>query len=139
MKLGKAPDEFSQGCLDTHNKYRRQHGSPPLSWSKELQERAQAWADNLAVTGVAKHDYKGIEDNGEGENIGYFKPSRPKCQGKQSPACYACGETVKDWYDEIENYDFFTGKTVNGKIYLHFTQVFGLSYKTKKTKHLMLY
>lgn len=82
------------------------------------------WADNLAVRGVMEHDMEGIQERGEGENIGFFTPSRMKCKGKESPDCYSCGETVKAWYKEIENYDFFTGKSLNGKTYLHFTQVF---------------
>ena len=66
---------------------------------------------------------EGIQKHGEGENIGFFAPSRPKCEGKARPDCYFCGETVEQWYKEIENYDFKNGKSSNGKTYLHFTQV----------------
>jgi pathogenesis-related protein 1 len=38
-----------------HNEARREVGTPPLAWSTELAEYAQAWADELARTGRFEH------------------------------------------------------------------------------------
>lgn len=59
-----------------------------------------------------------------GENLAWFSMSIPTkpCQGPKTSSCTQCQEMVKDWYDEITNYDFNTGKSTGGVI-LHFTQV----------------
>ena len=68
------------------------------------------------------------ERNGAGENLAYFsikylkeKP-RKLCQGAKEETCTQCREMIKDWYDEIEDYDFNTG-TSKGGVITHFTQV----------------
>ena len=45
-----------------------------------------------------------------------------QCQGPKKPDCVQCREMVKDWYDEIQDYIFDTGKS-NGGVISHFTQV----------------
>lgn len=59
-----------------------------------------------------------------GENLAWFSMSIPTkpCQGPKTSSCTQCQEMVKDWYDEITNYDFNTGQSKGGVI-LHFTQV----------------
>ena len=59
-----------------------------------------------------------------GENLAWFMMSIPtkQCQGPKTPGCTQCREMVKDWYDEIQDYNFDTGKS-NGGVILHFTQV----------------
>ena len=59
-----------------------------------------------------------------GENLAWFMMSIPtkQCQGPKTPDCTQCREMVKDWYDEIQDYNFDTGKS-NGGVILHFTQV----------------
>ena len=64
------------------------------------------------------------ERNGAGENLAYFMPPKKQCQGPKKPDCVQCREMVKDWYDEIQDYNFNTGKSNhNGGVILHFTQV----------------
>lgn len=79
----------------------------------------------MATTGALDHDMYGIKQFKDGENIGFsVKASyRPLCQGSPTPKCYHCSETVNSWYNENKNYDYQKGKSVNGKTYLHFTQV----------------
>lgn len=101
-----APNEEMQAALDAHNRLRGEHCAPPLTWSSELAEVAQGWADELAENGCAfehsRSDY--------GENLSMGTPSllRPE-------------NVVQQWYDEVEQYDFseaaFSMETG------HFTQV----------------
>ena len=133
LNSGGKPDGFVQGCIDAHNTYRQKHGAPPLAWNKELQVRAQAWADQMAATGALDHDMNGIKQFKDGENIGFsVKASyRPLCQGSSTANCYHCSETVNSWYNEGKNYDYQQGKSLNGKTYLHFTQVSVLFHTNK--------
>jgi hypothetical protein len=126
---GGKPDGFVQGCIDAHNMYRQKHGAPPLTWNKDLQVRAQAWADQMAATGALDHDMRGISQFKDGENIDYNINAtyKPLCQGNPNPKCYHCSETVDSWYNENKNYDYQQAKTANGKTYLHFTQVSDLN------------
>lgn len=59
------PPEISE-ILDAHNAYRAEVGVPGLSWSSELANSAQAWADYLADANIIEHS----QTNGYyGENI----------------------------------------------------------------------
>lgn len=59
-----------------------------------------------------------------GENLAYFQPSVPKCQGAMVDNCVNCREMVQRWYDEVKNYDFDKGgpKTAAAP-YKHFSQL----------------
>jgi hypothetical protein len=67
-----------------------------------------------------KHD---PDNNDEGENIAYFGPPQPQCEGEKKGNCFQCREVVDDWYKEIKDYDFAQGRSKNGKPVLHFTQI----------------
>ncbi|EDO43989.1 predicted protein [Nematostella vectensis] len=43
------------------------------------------------------------------EDLAYFEPASRKCKGPEDTACVLCGEMVKDWYDDIADYDFNKG------------------------------
>ena len=64
------------------------------------------------------------ERNGAGENLAWFTMSIPtkQCQGPKMSGCTQCREMIKDWYDEIKDFDFNTGESKGGVI-THFTQV----------------
>ncbi|XP_031554982.1 uncharacterized protein LOC116291892 isoform X1 [Actinia tenebrosa] len=114
------PKGFFKDCLDQHNKLRAKHGVPPLKWSKKLADNALRVAKMNADLGRMKHDPK---NNNEGENLAYFGPPQPKCEGPKVGNCFQCREVVDDWYSEIKDYDFAAGKSRNGGVVLHFTQV----------------
>ena len=57
----------------------------------------------------------------QGENLAYFGPARPKCEGEKKKTCVACEEVVADWYSEEENYDYSTGE--GRGVVTHFTQI----------------
>lgn len=117
-------DPFSQDCLDAHNNYRAKHGVPPLMWSRELADGAQNWADQLASTDSLQHDEVAIHNRKMGENLAYFQPAVPKCEGAMVDNCVNCREMVQRWYDEVKNYDFDKGgpKAASGA-YKHFSQL----------------
>ncbi|XP_031550835.1 uncharacterized protein LOC116288213 [Actinia tenebrosa] len=114
---------FQKECLEAHNKYRALHGSPPLAWSAELTKDAQEWANYLARRNKFYH-YPGLRKLDQGENLAWFSPARKECDGPSDEKCVHCGEMVKDWYNEVVDYDFKQGK---GKspydVVTHFTQV----------------
>ncbi|XP_050320143.1 mucin-4-like [Bactrocera neohumeralis] len=99
--------DFHRECLDAHNRYRARHQNcPPLSLSNELSKYAQQWAQHLAATGRLEHR----QVHTYGENL--YTSSGMEVDG---------ATVVKNWYDEIRNYDFSkaTYKPGTG----HFTQI----------------
>ncbi len=91
--------------LRAHNEYRARHCAPPLSWSKELAEVAQGWADTLKFNRCAfEHSTSRY-----GENLAFFMPSTTG------------DRAVRGWYDEVSEYDF--GRPRFGMNTGHFTQV----------------
>lgn len=65
--------------LDSHNRERASVGVPALTWSPDLAQRAQAWADHLSETGKFEHSPNIPGRPLEGENIwggtpGAFRP-----------------------------------------------------------------
>ncbi|XP_029533577.1 Golgi-associated plant pathogenesis-related protein 1 isoform X1 [Oncorhynchus nerka] len=99
---------FEQEFLDTHNAYRRKHGTPELTLSRDLCNSAQEWADHLVAINTMQHS-----NTNNGENLYYTWNSAPNTlTGK---------EAVDNWYSEIKDYNFsepgFTSNTS------HFTQV----------------
>ncbi|XP_053086503.1 Golgi-associated plant pathogenesis-related protein 1 isoform X2 [Pangasianodon hypophthalmus] len=103
-----ADASFAGEFLKAHNKYRKQHGAPPLTLDPNLNCSAQAWAENLLSIRALKHS-----DTNLGENLYYTYSSSPK---------KVTGHIAVDsWYNEIKNYDFnrpgFSSETG------HFTQV----------------
>ena len=60
------PNQFQKDCLDAHNRYRAQHGAPPLKWSAKLASDAEKWAKELVKKNRLQH-YTGDD----GENLAY--------------------------------------------------------------------
>lgn len=58
---------INQQILDAHNRYRKDVGVPPLTWSDALARDAQTWANHLAAIGGNSlvHD----DRSDEGENL----------------------------------------------------------------------
>ncbi|XP_060743217.1 Golgi-associated plant pathogenesis-related protein 1 [Tachysurus vachellii] len=103
-----ADASFKARFLAKHNEYRKKHGAPALSMSKDLCTSAQAWADHLLSIKTLQHS-----DTNKGENLYYFQSSAPKKLTGDEP--------VDNWYSEIKDYNFsnpgFASNTG------HFTQV----------------
>lgn len=67
--------------LAAHNAERETAGLPPMAWDRELERRAQAWADHLAADHILEHHVPARGAAAEGENLwagtaGYFSPDQ---------------------------------------------------------------
>lgn len=106
--------------VDAHNRYRAKHCAPPLTWSKQLAEVAQKWANTLRDKGCVFGHSPGAKygENLAAGTVGALDPE----------------STVGMWYDEIKLYKFpdggFSAKTG------HFTQVVWRSTKQVGCGHV---
>ncbi|XP_018084491.1 GLI pathogenesis-related 2 L homeolog isoform X2 [Xenopus laevis] len=99
---------FEQEALDVHNRYRRQHGAPPLQLSRELCDSSRKWADYLLSINALQHS-----NTTNGENLWYkWNSSMRDASGS---------EVVDTWYNEIKDYNF--GRPGFQSNTGHFTQV----------------
>ena len=65
------PNKFQKECLDAHNKFRAEHGVPPLKWSSKLASDSEKWAKELL------HNNKLQHSSGEyGENLAFASGKR---------------------------------------------------------------
>ena len=106
--------ERMQGMTERHNHWRKRVGVKPLTWSKELADFAQKWAEELARRGCEmEHRPDGGKWDGSkyGENI-YWSSGM-----KNTPS-----NIVDDWASEIEYFDEKTGKCKGG-VCGHYTQL----------------
>ncbi|XP_024131590.1 Golgi-associated plant pathogenesis-related protein 1 [Oryzias melastigma] len=103
-----ADETFKQDFLEAHNAYRALHGVPPLTYNKELCDKAQEWAESCLQNKCLSHS-----KTDDGENV-YSKSGFPKVTttGK---------EAVEAWYSEIKDYNFAKPGFQSGTG--HFTQV----------------
>lgn len=103
-----------KGITDRHNHWRNKVGVKPLTWSKELEDFAQKWANELARRGCdMEHRPNGGPWDGSkyGENI-YWSDGM-KNNGDN---------VVDEWASEIQYFDTKTGKCKGG-VCGHYTQV----------------
>lgn len=99
--------DVQQAILDAHNDCRDEVNVPPLSWSVELANIAQDWADTLSGERNLRHR-PDISGSGAGENL-------------------AAGSSIDRmldlWKDEKDNYNPSTGQCRSGKTCGHYTQM----------------
>ncbi|XP_065217540.1 Golgi-associated plant pathogenesis-related protein 1-like [Planococcus citri] len=101
---GERAKQFNDKLVKDHNKYRSQHGTPPLEPDLNLMEDAIKWSKQLANTNVLQH-------GSTGENL-YKNTNTGPIDESQLDA-------VKPWYDEIKLYTKPEFSLQTG----HFTQV----------------
>ncbi len=98
--------------LGYHNFYRARHCVSALTWSTQLADGAQQYADHQIEPGSTFSQHSGVP----GENLSWAKRASPIPTFFNVPAV-----VVSEWYHEINNYDYnkseYTGDTG------HFTQV----------------
>lgn len=85
--------EIAAEILDAHNRYRAEVGVSPLSWSDDLANHAQDWANQLAASGTFEHS----GTDGEGENL-----------WMGTSGAYSLTDMVGSWGEEKQ---YFTGGT----------------------------
>lgn len=101
-------DAVNQEMLRLHNKYRKMHGAPPMTYDSASAKLAQGWAENLANTNTFSHR-PSSQRGGRGENIAYSSNGSNKSMFMM-------------WYDEVKDWDFAQGRS-RGGVTGHFTQV----------------
>ncbi|RVE68707.1 hypothetical protein OJAV_G00094300 [Oryzias javanicus] len=103
-----ADEKFKQEFLEAHNTYRAEHGVQPLTYNKELCDKAQEWADQCLQKNLLSHS-----NTDDGENV-FYKSGYPQVTitGK---------DAVGSWYSEIKDYNFEKPGFTSGTG--HFTQV----------------
>lgn len=108
-KLTSHSATFEEECLETHNKFRKKHHSPPLELNKELNKIAETYAQKLAKSNKFEHSTNTWKGEDLGENL-------YKCSGFPINAM----EMVTSWYNEIKDYKYGNNKAPGTG---HFTQV----------------
>lgn len=101
---------FAARITAEHNVVRAKYDLPPLQWDRSLADRAQEWADKLALFAKLPPDHR--EDTSIGENIIWGG------SGALTPQ-----SVVSRWAGEAANYNIATNTCADGKSCLHFTQV----------------
>jgi len=94
-----APSDLAQQFLDAHNTARANHGAAALTWSDQLANAAQSWANACNF----KHS---------GGSLGPFGENLAAQTGSLTPA-----QAVQFWMDEASDYD------PGNPQFSHFTQV----------------
>jgi len=111
---------FQRDGLKRHNYYRKYHQVGPLELTEKLNDYAQKYAETLAEKNTMQHsstsDREKIYGDWTGENLYYFWTS-------VSDLTINGAAAVDSWYDEIKDYDFSSGKSKNGGVVGHFTQL----------------
>ena len=92
-----------QETLNRHNTLRARHCVPAVTWSNRLAGIAQDWANRCQF----EHRQSNLGENLAIGTSGAFPPA----------------SQVQSWYDEINSYDFATGRSRDGQAVGHFTQV----------------
>ena len=113
-------ERFQRDGLKRHNYYRKYHQAGPMELTQKLNEYAQKYAETLAAKDIMQHSThdarEKIYGDWTGENLYYFWSSDKNITLNGAAA-------VDSWYDEIKDYDFKSGKSKNGGVVGHFTQL----------------
>ena len=88
-------NNFIAEALQSHNKYRAKHHSPPLRLNKDLCKIAQSYADKLLSSRTFQHSTNKYKGKDLGENL--FMCNGTPATGEMATA---------DWYSEIKMYNF---------------------------------
>jgi len=101
--------------LDHHNKVRAEVGVGKLSWSSELSNYAQSWANELAAKKCKIKHSECVDANGRvlGENIFWGS----------SYAFYGTLDASTSWYEEKADYKGAPIGETRGKKVGHYTQM----------------
>lgn len=94
--------------LAAHNAWRKKVGVPPLTWSPQLANYAQEWANSLQQRNLFEHR----KNLPYGENLAW-------AGGQQlSPE-----RVVNMWGEEVKDYNYATNNCTPGKMCGHYTQI----------------
>lgn len=94
--------------LEAHNRYRSEVGVGHISWSEEVAESAQAWADELSRTCSFEHS----NNEQYGENL-----------WAGTAGAFTVADVVDAWGGEKAYYDYESNTCESGEVCGHYTQV----------------
>ena len=109
----------TQQILDAHNVYRKELGIQPLTWSADLANFAQRWANELASNKDCRLAHR-PQDNGSawkqlyGENI---------YSGGGTSWAPTILDAIAGWGEEKDNFDFTTKNCKGSQSCGHYTQL----------------
>ncbi len=113
-----------------HNDLRKKYGSPPLTYSKNLEDAAKKWAAHLQAEGCAMVHSQGAVGP-TGENL-YWASASKKANVKDEKGHWLWQNSLQDideaavvqgWYDEVQWYDYETNSCEKDRMCGHYTQV----------------
>jgi len=112
-----------------HNDLRKKYNSPPLKYSKKLENAAMKWAKKLQIDGCKMVHSHGKVGN-YGENLYWASPrimTRTDSKGNKTRSSTLQKvkeqDVVQAWYDEVKWYDYESNSCVEGEMCGHYTQV----------------
>ena len=116
-----AQDFDQDEMVAEHNRWRRASGVPPLSYSDDLADSAQEWADHLAENNGCRmmHSHSGGQ---YGENI-YWASPELWSDGRREMQEIGPRTVVGKWGKEGRDYDYRRNRCARGKLCGHYTQV----------------
>ncbi len=108
-----------QQIMEAHNALRSEVGVPALTWSDELAEYAQKWANELALKRGCELEHRPTGENDPwkqlyGENIYWGGGSA------QGPGIV---DAVNKWGEEKIHFDIATKNCKEGEVCGHYTQI----------------
>ena len=104
--------KFYTDLVNLHNKYRTKHRVGKLTKLANIATMAQTTANNCAKLKTLQHSKDKYNNQPVGQNL-YVKTIAPTAQ-----------DVMDSWYVKEEpNYNYQTGKSKNGWVIGHFTQV----------------
>ena len=120
----------AEAMTKAHNDLRQKYGSPPLKYSKSLENAAKKWATILQEDGCGMaHSHGKVGPTGE--NL-YWASAYKTANSKDAEGQWIWHSTLKKvkdqevvqaWYDEVQWYDYETDSCEKGQMCGHYTQV----------------
>ncbi len=110
-----------EAIVTAHNKWRAEVGVGKLSYSRDLEVSAQAWADALKKTNRCQMRHSSPEGK-YGENL-FWASAVKWSDGRRELQKVSSDRPVDAWATEKANYDYASNSCEAGKVCGHYTQV----------------
>ncbi|MDO8990841.1 MAG: CAP domain-containing protein [Sideroxyarcus sp.] len=123
-----AQDFDTSEMVAAHNRWRKNVGAPPLTYSAELANSAQAWANHLKQSNQCKMRHSD-PDAKYGENL-YWASAIEWSNGLREQQTVSPKTVVDSWASERADYNYKTNSCAKAKMCGHYTQVVWKSTRT---------
>lgn len=112
-------DAQQQEMVAAHNMWRAKVNVPPVSWSSNLADVAQNWANNLKSQDCKMQHSTGTN---YGENLYWASPLKYS-DGRLAAQTISPTKATDSWGNEVKDYNYETNTCATGKVCGHYTQV----------------